>query len=122
MEHRTAAARALARARPEWGKVVPCAGHCGPLRKDCCSCMNAFLTRCLPCSKFNLPGDGYSAARVRTLLISLHFYRGRISIDESSHADVHHQTQCQKNKRGGRTAVTHQRQRYARYWHVAYHH
>ena len=47
---------------------------------------------------------------------------GQVSINEPPHADVHHQTQCQKNKRGGRTAVTHQRQWYAGYWHVAYHH
>jgi len=68
MEHRIVAARATSRARPEWGKGLPCAGHLGPLRKDCWRCMFAFLTRCLPCSKFKLPAGGCSAARLHTKL------------------------------------------------------
>src|ERR1700683_2047288 len=83
-----------------------------------CDC---FPHRCLPDLKIEFPAC--DIARLGFLpkfgLLSL-LLAG--SIDETTHAYVHHESQCQKYKGRCGSSVTHQRQRNSGYRHVAYHH
>src|SRR6202161_4828553 len=83
-----------------------------------CDC---FPHRCLPDLKIEFPAC--DIARLGFLpkfgLLSL-LQAG--SIDETTHANVHHESQCQTYKGCGGSSVTHQRQRNSSYRHVAYHH